>query len=158
MANANIGPATEYTCGASLMARYEVKVGSLTVVIDDELLYTESDEWISVDGDTATVGITDYAQKKLKDIVGVELPEPGDHVSRGDSVAVVESIKAAADVYAPLTGEITEVNEELYDAPELINQDPYGKGWLFKIKIEKTGELDNLLNHEEYVEKIKKES
>ncbi|MEB3788715.1 MAG: glycine cleavage system protein GcvH [Desulfurococcales archaeon] len=140
------------------MARYEVKVGSLTVVIDDELLYTESDEWISVDGDTATVGITDYAQKKLKDIVGVELPEPGDHVSRGDSVAVVESIKAAADVYAPLTGEITEVNEELYDAPELINQDPYGKGWLFKIKIEKKGELDNLLNHEEYVEKIKKES
>ncbi|MEB3760151.1 MAG: glycine cleavage system protein GcvH [Desulfurococcales archaeon] len=140
------------------MARYEVKVGSLTVVIDDELLYTESDEWISVDGDTATVGITDYAQKKLKDIVGVELPEPGDHVSRGDSVAVVESIKAAADVYAPLTGEITEVNEELYDAPELINQDPYGKGWLFKIKMEKKGELDNLLNHEEYVEKIKKES
>ena len=140
------------------MARYEVKVGSLTVVIDDELLYTESDEWISVDGDMATVGITDYAQKKLKDIVGVELPEPGDHVSRGDSVAVVESIKAAADVYAPLTGEITEVNEELYDAPELINQDPYGKGWLFKIKIEKKEELDNLLSHEAYVEKIKKES
>ncbi|MCE4609959.1 MAG: glycine cleavage system protein GcvH [Desulfurococcales archaeon] len=140
------------------MARYEVKVGSLKVVIDDELLYTESDEWVRVDGDTATVGVTDYAQKKLKDIVGVELPEPGDHVSRGDSVAVVESIKAAADVYAPLTGEITEVNEELYDAPEIINQDPYGQGWLFKIKIENREELDNLLNHEAYVEKIKKES
>ena len=140
------------------MARYEVKVGSLKVVIDDELLYTESDEWVRVDGDTATVGVTDYAQKKLKDIVGVELPEPGDHVSRGDSVAVVESIKAAADVYAPLTGEITEVNEELYDAPEIINQDPYGQGWLFKIKIENKEELDNLLNHEAYVEKIKKES
>ncbi|MEB3765894.1 MAG: glycine cleavage system protein GcvH [Desulfurococcales archaeon] len=140
------------------MARYEVKVGSLKVVIDDELLYTESDEWVRVDGDTATVGVTDYAQKKLKDIVGVELPEPGDHVSRGDSVAVVESIKAAADVYAPLTGEITEVNEELYDAPEIINHDPYGQGWLFKIKIENKEELDNLLNHEAYVEKIKKES
>jgi len=158
MVNANIGPTTRIYLWCILMARYEVKVGSLKVVIDDELLYTESDEWVRVDGDTATVGVTDYAQKKLKDIVGVELPEPGDHVSRGDSVAVVESIKAAADVYAPLTGEITEVNEELYDAPELINQDPYGQGWLFKIKIENKEELDNLLNHEAYVEKIKKES
>lgn len=158
MVNANIGPTTRIYLWCILMARYEVKVGSLKVVIDDELLYTESDEWVRVDGDTATVGVTDYAQKKLKDIVGVELPEPGDHVSRGDSVAVVESIKAAADVYAPLTGEITEVNEELYDAPEIINHDPYGQGWLFKIKIENKEELDNLLNHEAYVEKIKKES
>ena len=158
MVNANIGPTTRIYLWCILMARYEVKVGSLKVVIDDELLYTESDEWVRVDGDTATVGVTDYAQKKLKDIVGVELPEPGDRVSRGDSVAVVESIKAAADVYAPLTGEITEVNEELYDAPEIINQDPYGQGWLFKIKIENKEELDNLLNHEAYVEKIKKES
>ncbi len=158
MVNANIGPTTRIYLWCILMARYEVKVGSLKVVIDDELLYTESDEWVRVDRDTATVGVTDYAQKKLKDIVGVELPEPGDRVSRGDSVAVVESIKAAADVYAPLTGEITEVNEELYDAPEIINQDPYGQGWLFKIKMENKEELDNLLNHEAYVEKIKKES
>ncbi len=158
MVNANIGRGTRIYPWCILMASYEVKVGSLRVVIIDELLYTESDEWVRVDGDMATVGVTDYAQKKLKDIVGVELPEPGDHVSRGDPVAVVESIKAAADVYAPLTGEITEVNEELYDAPELINQDPYGKGWLFKIRIENKEELDNLLNHEAYVEKIKKES
>ncbi len=140
------------------MARYTVTVGGLSVVIDDTLLYTESDEWVRVDGEIAVVGVTDYAQKKLKDIVGVELPEPGDEVSMGDQVAVIESVKAAADVYAPVSGEIVEVNEDLYDAPETINKDPYGEGWLFKIKITNKEELDKLLNHEAYVEKIKKES
>ncbi len=140
------------------MARYTVTVGGLSVVIDDTLLYTESDEWVRVDGEIAVVGVTDYAQKKLKDIVGVELPEPGDEVSMGDQVAVIESVKAAADVYAPVSGEIVEVNEDLYDAPETINKDPYGEGWLFKIKIANKEELDKLLNHEAYVEKIKKES
>ena len=133
----------------------EIRVGPYLVLRDRR--YTESDEWVLIEGDTATVGITDYAQRKLRDIVGVELPEPGQQVKRGDTVAAIESVKAAADVYAPLSGEIIEVNERLYDEPELLNKDPYGEGWMFKIKISDPSEAEKLLTPEQYAEKIKQE-
>jgi len=136
--------------------RYTVKVGSLEVVIDPDLLYTESDEWVRIEGDTATVGITDYAQKKLQDIVGVEPPEPGARVKKGDVVAFVESVKASAEIYAPLTGEIIEANEDLVMSPEKVNQDPYGEGWIFRMRIENPDEVKELLTHEEYVEHLRR--
>jgi len=133
----------------------EIRVDGYIVLRDR--LYTESDEWVKVEDGVATVGITDYAQKKLRDIVGVELPEPGRRVKRGETVAAIESIKAAADVYAPVSGEVVEVNERLYDEPELLNRDPYGEGWMFRIKLEDPSELESLLPPEKYVERIKRE-
>ena len=133
----------------------EIKVKDYTVLTDR--LYTETDEWIKVTDDVAVVGITDYAQKKLKDIVGIELPEVGKKVKKGETIGVIESIKATADVYAPISGEVVEVNEKLLDSPELINNDPYGDGWIVKIKIEDKSELDKLLKPQEYANKIEKE-
>ena len=116
-----------------------------------ELKYTKNDEWIRVDGDTGTVGITDYAQDQLSDIVYLEvLTEAGDSIQKGDSFAAVESVKAAADVYAPVSGTLTEVNEELADTPELINSDPYGEAWFVKIKLSDVAELDGLLDSSAY--------
>ncbi len=133
-----------------------VKVGSVEFVVVKGLLYSETDEWARVEDRVAVIGITDYAQRKLKDIVGVDLPEPGVKVKAGDRVAVVESVKHAADVYSPLSGEIVEVNERLYDEPELINKDPYGEGWMFKIKISDPRETGRLLSWEDYVGLVKK--
>ncbi len=121
------------------------------------LLYTETDEWVRVEGDRAVIGITDYAQKKLKTIISVELPQRGSRVRRGDSVGVIESIKAVADIYSPVSGEVVEVNERLRDEPELLNHDPYGGGWIFKVRISDRGELDKLLTYEKYVDKISRE-
>jgi glycine cleavage system H protein len=121
------------------------------LVLKDRL-YTDSDEWVKIDGDIAVVGITDYAQKKLRDIIGVDLPKPDTRVKRGDPVAVVESVKAAADIYAPMDGIISEANERLLDSPELINKDPYGEGWIFKVKL--TEKPEGLLEAEKYMEKI----
>ncbi len=132
----------------------EIKVGKYTVLSD--LLYTETDEWVRLEGDSATVGITDYAQKKLRDIVGIELPEVGRSFSSGDSVGVVESVKAAVDIYAPLSGTVLEVNEELTSSPELMNLDPYGKGWIFKVRCSNVNEKDKLMDAESYVKKIQK--
>jgi len=117
--------------------------------------YTESDEWVLLQGDVALVGITDYAQKKLRDIVGVELPETGRRVRRGESIASIESVKAAADVYAPVSGEIVEVNERLYEEPELLNRDPYGT-WIVKIRVENPSEFEELLTPEQYAEHIRR--
>lgn len=103
-------------------------------MIPEDLKYTEEHEWIRSDGGTAVVGITDFAQDQLTDIVFVELPEAGGKVSAGDSVVVLESVKSVADVYAPMDGEVTEVNQELADHPEFVNESPYDKGWLFKLK------------------------
>ncbi|ABM80053.1 glycine cleavage system protein GcvH [Hyperthermus butylicus] len=133
----------------------EIRVGDYLVLTDRR--YTKSDEWIKEEDGVVTVGITDYAQKKLRDIVGVDLPEKGRRVQAGEAVASIESVKAAADVYAPVSGEVVEVNERLYDEPELLNRDPYGEGWMFKIKIEDRSELEKLLSPEEYAEKIRKE-
>lgn len=132
----------------------EIIVGGKYKVLRDRY-YSETDEWILIKGDIATIGITDYAQKKLRDIVGVELPEVGREVNAGDSVAVVESVKAAADIYSPLSGKISKVNEKLRDSPELINKDPYGEGWIFEIEIRDKNEIEKLLNAEKYSELIK---
>ena len=123
--------------------------------IPSELKYATSHEWVRNEGDgIVTVGITEHAQELLGDMVFVELPEVGDGVSTGDDVAVAESVKAASDIYAPVSGEIVEVNEELEDSPELVNSDAFGDGWMFKIKLEDESELANLLDAEGYENSI----
>ena len=119
--------------------------------IPKELKYASTHERVRNDGDGVfTVGITEHAQDLLGDMVFVELPEVGDTVSAGDDVAVCESVKAASDIYAPIAGEVLEVNEDLEDAPETVNNDPYGDGWLFKIKAEDPSEVESLLDAEGY--------
>ncbi len=115
-----------------------------------KLRYTKSHEWVKWDGKIATVGITDFAQDQLSDLTYVELPTPGDSFSASEEVAVVESVKAASDVYAPLSGTITDVNKNLINKPELINSDPYGAGWIFKLQPDDESELESLLSFEEY--------
>jgi glycine cleavage system H protein len=112
--------------------------------------YTEEHEWVRVEGDSATVGITNFAQGQLGDIVFVEVPEAGRAVTKGGEAAVVESVKAASDVYAPVTGEVTEGNQALVDDPSLVNSDPEGEGWFFKIKLSDTSELEGLMDAEAY--------
>ena len=119
----------------------------------EELKYVETHEWVREDGDrTVIVGITDYAQSALGDVVYVELPEVDSEVEMGDEVAVVESVKAASDIYAPLSGTIMEVNESLDDNPELINSDPYRDGWFFRLKLRDVEELSSLMDSESYSE------
>ena len=114
--------------------------------------FTKEHEWIRVDGDTATVGISNHAQEQLGDIVFAEVPEAGRPVSKGQEAAVVESVKAASDVYAPISGEVTEGNPALADDPSLINNDPEGEGWFFKIKLANPSELDGLMDEAAYRE------
>ncbi len=133
----------------------EIKVGKY-VILDDRL-YTDTDEWVKIDGNIATVGITDYAQKKLRDIVGIELPSVGQEVKAGDSVGTIESVKAASDLYSPLSGTVVEVNDSLEASPEIINKDPYGEGWMFKLEIKDKSEAQRLLTPEKYIEKIRGE-
>ena len=111
---------------------------------------SEDHEWVSLDGDTATVGITDYAQNALGDVVFVELPEVGASFAKGDEVAVVESVKAASEIYAPVSGEITGVNAALEDEPDKINQSPLDDGWLFRIRLSDAGEIDELMDEDAY--------
>ena len=118
--------------------------------IDKDCRYAESHEWVRVDGDEATVGITDYAQQQLSDVVYVELPEIGDILEKGDVFATVESVKAAADCYMPIGGEITEINEELEDAPQLVNEDPFGAAWFVRLTASDLTELDDLMDAEAY--------
>ena len=123
-----------------------------------ELKYAKSHEWARNEGDgTVTVGITEHAQELLGDLVFVELPEVGDSLEAGGECAVVESVKAASDVYSPLSGEVTEVNVELADAPETINQDAFGDGWMFKLKATDISELDKLLDADAYAEVMQSE-
>ena len=119
-------------------------------MIPENLKYTKDHEWVKIENSVATIGITEYAQKQLGDITFVELPEKDSLVNEGDSFCTVESVKAASDVYAPVTGEVIEVNEELEEAPELINQEPYGKGWICQVKVTNTNEFESLMNCEEY--------
>ena len=112
--------------------------------------YTKDHEWIRVDGDTATVGITDFAQGQLGDVVFVEVPEAGRHLTHGGEAAVVESVKAASDVYAPVGGEVVEGNAALADDPSLINRDPEGEGWFFKLRLADTHEINDLMNADQY--------
>jgi len=120
-----------------------------------ETRYTKDHEYIRVDGDTGTVGITDYAQGQLGDVVFVELPAVGKALSKGGEAAVVESVKAASEVYAPVSGEVVAVNGELEAAPGTVNEDPAGKGWFVKIKLSDAGELDGLLSEAEYEDYVK---
>ncbi len=117
-----------------------------------KLYYTEDHEWLSVDGDTATVGISTYAAGQLGDVVFVELPEVGKTVKKGDEIAVVESVKSASEIYAPVSGEITAANEALEDAPETVNEDAQGAGWFFKMTISDAAELSGLMDEAAYGE------
>ena len=117
-----------------------------------ELRYTAEHEWVRIDGDIATIGVTDFAQDALTDVVWVELPEVGASVAAMESCGSVESVKSVSEIYAPLAGNITEANESLEDAPEKINQDPYGDGWIWKMTISDAGELDALLDAAGYSE------
>ncbi len=118
--------------------------------IDPKCLYAESHEWIRVEGDEGVVGISDHAQSELSDIVYVELPESGDSFDKGEVYGTVESVKAAADVYLPVSGEILEINEILEDSPELVNSDPYTTGWFVRISIANPAELDDLMDAAAY--------
>ncbi len=122
--------------------------------IPADLLYTDHDEWARVEGDQVVTGITDHAQDQLSDIVYVELPELGDSFDQGEAYGTVESVKAASDVFLPVSGEIVAINEELESSPEIVNEDPYGKGWFVRIKVRDQSELDSLLNAEAYKTKI----
>ena len=118
--------------------------------VPEELRYTKEHEWISVEGDLVVIGVTDYAQNALTDVVWVELPELGAVVGSMDSFASVESVKSVSEIYAPISGEVIEINGTLEDAPELINEDPYGKGWICKMSISDNSELASLLDGTTY--------
>jgi len=120
-----------------------------------ETRYTKDHEYIRIEGDTGTVGISDYAQGQLGDVVFVELPSVGKALAKGGEAAVVESVKAASEVYAPVSGEVVEVNSELEGAPGTVNEDPAGKGWFLKIKLKDAAELDSLMSEAEYQDYIK---
>lgn len=114
--------------------------------------YSEEHEWVRIEGDTAICGISDYAQEQLGDVVFVELPEIGRVVAQNDEVAVVESVKAASDIYAPIGGEVTAVNEAVSESPETVNEDALGKGWLFKLKVSDEGEFGDLMDEDAYAD------
>jgi len=116
----------------------------------DDFYYTKDHEWIKTEGDTAVVGITDFAQKQLGDVVFVELPEVGTNLDFHQSLGVIESVKAVSDIYAPISGEVAEINEDLESSPEIVNEDPQGRGWFIKIKIKDHSEIDKLMTVSEY--------
>ena len=127
-------------------------------MIPQDLKYTKEHEWVKVEGDQAIVGITDHAQSELGDITFVELPGEGSDVQQSESLATIESVKAASDVYAPLSGKVIEINSSLADAPETINQSPYEKGWICKIKISDAAEQDSLMDAASYQKLLESES
>ena len=119
------------------------------------LYFTREHEWVRVEGDTATVGISDHAQEQLGDIVFAEVPETGKRLSKGQEAAVVESVKAASDVYSPVSGEVVDGNSKVADDPSIVNSDPEGNGWFFKLKLDNPGELDGLMDEAAYREWVK---
>ena len=122
--------------------------------IPSELKYAKSHEWVRVAGEYATVGITDHAQHELTDVVFVELPAVGRKIKAGESCAVVESVKTASDIYSPLTGEVAEINDAVVANPALVNTNPYGDGWFFKLKLSQPGEAQNLLSADAYSQQV----
>ena len=126
--------------------------------IPENLLYTSEHEWAKIERDTVIVGITDYAQQSLGDIVYVELPDVGTELKKGVEFASIESVKAVSDIFSPVSGEVIEVNEEISDHPEYINQSPYDKGWIIKVKMSNPDELKELMNSTQYKELVEKES
>jgi glycine cleavage system H protein len=124
----------------------------------EELKYTQTHEWIKIEGDTGIVGVTDYAQQQMGDIVFVDLPKVGLKLEKEKQACVVESVKSAFDIYSPVSGEVIEVNNSLSNDPAKINQDPYGEGWIFKIKISNPSEANSLMSYSQYEEFLKKQS
>lgn len=122
-----------------------------------EFLYTKEHEWVRVDESIATIGITDYAQKELGDIVFVELPKPGDHLTAKESFGTVESVKAVSEIYSPVTGEVTAINTKLQDKPEMLNADPHGDAWLIRVRLPDRRETEGLMTADEYEAYIKEE-
>ncbi|WP_255198215.1 glycine cleavage system protein GcvH [Halorarius litoreus] len=123
--------------------------------VPDDRRYTESHEWVTLEGDTARMGITDFAQDELGDIVFVELPAVGETLDADEEFGIVESIKAVSDLYAPIAGEVTAVNDELVDAPELVNDDPFGDGWMLELDADDPDAVDELLSPDEYRSQIR---
>lgn len=126
--------------------------------VPPDLLYTKEHEWVLVEGETATVGITDHAQQELGDVVYVELPEEGASFEAEESFGSVESVKAVSEIFMPLAGKVTEVNGDLSEAPEVINEDPYGEGWMIRVALDDTNQLDELMSPEDYLSYLKEES
>jgi glycine cleavage system H protein len=122
------------------------------VSVPEELQYTKTHEWVRTEGDTATIGVTDFAQEELGDIVFVELPEEGATLDAGDSFGTLESVKAVSDLYTPVGGEVVEINEALNDSPEKINEDPYGEGWIVKLRVSDEGDLLSASDYEQLLE------
>ena len=122
--------------------------------IPQSLKYTKEHEWVREDGDTVTVGITDHAQGELGDIIFVEFPEIGQKIERDDPFGTIEAVKTVADLFAPISGTVIEINETLDDSPESVNQDPYGDGWMVKVSVSEAGELDSLMSADQYQEMI----
>jgi glycine cleavage system H protein len=127
------------------------------VLIPEDLKYTSEHEWAREEGENIVIGITDYAQEALGELVYIELPSEGDEINKGDAFGAVESTKSVSDLFAPLSGEVVEVNEALLDSPELINEDPYGEGWMIKVKPFEQGELSDCMDFEEYTEIVEQE-
>jgi glycine cleavage system H protein len=126
--------------------------------IPSDLKYSREHEWVRVEGNLVTIGITDYAQEELGDIVNVELPDEGDEIHKDEAFGAVESVKASSEVFSPVSGKIVEVNEPLLDAPEMINEDPYDEGWMVKVELSDSSELDDLMDAAGYEQYIKEES
>ena len=122
--------------------------------VPTDLSYASSHEWVHVEGDTATIGISDHAQEELTDLVFIELPEVGSQLPAGDPCAVVESVKTASDIYAPVSGQVIEINDALDTEPGTVNEDPYGDGWFFKVRLSNPDEINDLLSDEEYAEQV----
>ncbi len=122
--------------------------------VPEELKYTSEHEWVRLDGEVATIGITDYAQDQLGDIVFVELPEEAEVIEKNDTFGVVESTKSVSDLYVPLSGKVIESNDPLLDSPEIVNEDPYGEGWMIRVKISNRGEIEELLDAKAYMKLI----
>ena len=126
--------------------------------VPENLHYSKDHEWVRLEGDTATVGITDYAQQSLGDVVYVELPKVGERFAAHDSFGTVESVKAVSELFTPVSGEVTEVNESLQDEPEKVNTDPYGDAWMIRLRVENAGDVDGMLTAAEYEDFINKET
>ena len=122
--------------------------------VPTDLRYASSHEWVNVEGDTATIGISDHAQEELTELVFIELPEVGSQLTAGDPCAVVESVKTASDIYAPVSGQVLEINDALDTDPGTVNEDPYGDGWFFKVRLSNPDEVADLLSDEEYAEQV----
>jgi glycine cleavage system H protein len=131
--------------------------GDKTMNLPENLKYTKEHEWIKEEGNILTIGITDYAQDSLGDIVYLELPEEGTEIAKDDTFGVVESVKAVSDLYSPATGEVTEVNDSLVDSPEVINDDPYGEAWMIKVQVEGPDAITETMTNEEYKKYVEEE-